>query len=142
HPGRPARRDGVAAAEHEGQCSAPGGARHQAGEPVAEVEDLLEVPRALVAHCRRLHDRRDDVARVGDPHAELLRELLFETGVADRGWAHVDPAPPGVEVARRTDHGDLAGRGLNAHGGEANGAGGERRGYTDRRPAAAAALSW
>ena len=65
---------------------------------------------------------------VGDAHAELVRELLLETRVADRGRAHVDAAPPGAEVERRADHGDLAGGLLDAHGAEANAAGAAGRG--------------
>ena len=76
----------------------------------------------LVAHVRGLDDRRDDVAGVGDVHAELLRELLLETRVADRGRAHVDAAPPRAQVERGADDGDLADCFVDAHGAEANAA--------------------
>ena len=64
-------------------------------------------------------------ADVGDPDAELLRELLLEAGVADRGRPHVDASPPSAEVERSPDHGDLALGLLDTHGREANALGGE-----------------
>ena len=122
HPDERAERDGVVAAEHERQRAAAGRSRDELREAVAEVEDLAEVAGVLVAHVRRLDDRRDDVAAVGDAHAELVRELLLEARVADRGRAHVDAAPPRAQVERGADDGDLADCFVDAHGAEANAA--------------------
>ena len=66
HPDERAERDGVVAAEHERQGTAPGGSRDKRRQAVAEIEDLAEVAGVLVAHVRGLDDRRDDVAGVGD----------------------------------------------------------------------------
>ena len=107
----------MVAAQHERQRAALGGLRHEPRQPVAEVEDLGEIPRVLVSHVGRLDDRRDDVADVVDPHAELLRKLLMEARVADGGRPHVDAAPPRAEVERCADHVDLAHGVLNAHNG-------------------------
>jgi hypothetical protein len=111
----------VVAAENERHRPTCCGLRNEHCQPIAEVEDLLEIPGALVALRGRLHDRRDDVADVDDAHPELLGELLVEPGVADRGRTHVDAAAPGSEVERRADHGDLARSDLRAHAAEANG---------------------
>src|SRR5436305_15111047 len=110
----------MVAPEDEWQRSAPGGVRHEPGQPVAEIQDLIQVAGVLVAHRRGLRDRRDDVAGVGDPNAELLPELLLETRIADRGRSHVDTAPTGTEIERCSDDGDLAQGLLDAHGAEAN----------------------
>src|SRR5581483_11072968 len=91
------------------------------GEPVAEIEDLIEVAGTRAAHRRRLDDGRDDVAGVGDPRSQLLGELLLEAGIADRRRPHVDAAAPGAEVERRADDGNLTGGLLHAHGAEATG---------------------
>ena len=119
-PTERAERDRVVAAEDERQRPAAGRIRDELGQPVAEVEDLREVTRVLVTHVRRLHDRRDDVARVVDLDAEFLRELLVEARVADRGRPHVDAAPARAEIERSADHVDLADGVLNAHDAEAN----------------------
>src|ERR1700761_1224140 len=111
----------MVAAEDERQRTAPHGVRDEPREAVAEVEDLAEIAGVLVAHVRGLDNRGDDVARVGHAHAQLLGELLLETRIADRRRTHIDAPPPGAEVERRADHGDLAGSLLDAHGAEANG---------------------
>jgi hypothetical protein len=126
----------VVAAEHERQRAALAASADERGQPVAEIEDLGEIARVLVAHVGRLDDRRDDVARVGDPHAELLRELLLEARVADRGRAHVDAAPPAprssgapITATSRSAFSTLTAERLTLSV--------EEPGYTDRRPAAA-----
>jgi hypothetical protein len=54
HTHERAERNGVVAAEDERHRSSPGGVRHEPGQPVAEVEDLVEVARTLVTHVRGL----------------------------------------------------------------------------------------
>src|SRR4029077_20399569 len=84
----------------------------------------------------RLDDRRDDVARVGDPDAELLGEQRLDPGIADRRRAQVAAAPTRAQVERRPDHGDLAYCLFDAHAEEANalGGGGEGRTRTGDTP--------
>jgi len=116
HPDEGAQRDRVVAAEDERQRSPFRRLHHQRRQAVAEVEDLCEIARVRVSHRGRLDDRRDDVARVGDPDVQLLRESLVEARIADRGRAHVHAAPPRAEVERSPDHSNLA-RGLvDGHG--------------------------
>ena len=52
---------------------------------------------------------RLDVAEIPNTAAERT-ETLLETRVADRGRAHVDPAPALPEIERRADHGDRTGK--------------------------------
>ncbi len=122
HPDERAERDGVVAAEDERHRSPPRRRLDELRDAVAQVEDLREIARALVPHLGRLRDRRDDVPLVEDAHAELFRELLVETRVADGRRPHVDAATAGAEVERAADDGDFAGGVLHTHGREANGA--------------------
>ena len=50
-----------------------------------------------------------DVSRVADPHPELLRQLLLEPRIANRGGPHVDAAPARAEVEGPSDHRHFAG---------------------------------
>src|SRR5271154_5023979 len=74
----------------------------------------------LVSHRGRLRNRGGDVAEIVHVHAELVDQLLLEPGIPDRRRAHVDPAPAGSEIERRTDHGDFARLLLHAHRHKAN----------------------
>ena len=135
HADERAQRDGVVAAEHERQRAALDRLGDDPRQTVAEIEDLAEVTGVLVADHRRLGDRGDDVPHVRDLHAELLRKLVLEPRVANRGRAHVDAAPPRAEVERPSDHGHLAGCLVHIHRGEANARGrGGRATLTPAQP--------
>ena len=95
---------------------APRRGRRELGDPLTEIENRCEEAEPVVAHRGRLRDRRVDVAEILHPETELLREVLSQSGVADRRRAHVDSAATGAEVERRSDHCDLARSRLHGHG--------------------------
>ena len=80
-------------------------AADHAGDALAGLLDRAEETRALVPLVGRLGDRHRHVAVV-DHLAPERAEPLGETGVADRGRAHVDATAARTEVERRTDHRD------------------------------------
>ena len=105
-PAERPHRDRVVAAEHERQRSLLERQLDEAGDAAARRLDLRQVARALVRLGRRLQHRRLDVAPVQAVVADPGQPLV-QAGVADRRGAHVDAAPAGAEVERRTDDRDL-----------------------------------
>ena len=116
HADERAERDRVVAAEDERQGAAADRRLDERGDAVAQVEDLGEVARPVVAHRGLLGHRRLDVAEILDVDPERVLEVTAEPGVADRGRPHVHAAAAGPEVERGADDGDLAGGRLHVHG--------------------------
>ncbi len=99
-----ADRNGVVAAHYYGHETFAGGVRDATRDALAGLLDLAEEAGLRVALFRRLRDGDLDVAPVGDGEPES-REPVIDPGVANRGRAHVDAAPPGTEIERRADDG-------------------------------------
>ena len=108
------------AAEHQRHLPLPTRRRNELRHTVAELEDLWQEARPVVARLGRLRDGRIDVAEVDGHDAELLFKVLLEPGVADRRRAHVDAAAARSEIERRPDQGHLALSRLHAHRSKAN----------------------
>ena len=104
-PAERSERDGVVAAEHEGQSVALHRAHDQVGDPRTRLLDLREEAHPLVSDGAGLGDGRPDVAPVLTAPPESLYPRL-QPRVPDRRGAHVDAAPAGSEIERGADHRD------------------------------------
>ena len=120
HADQGAERDRVVAAEHERSLPCTRRRGDELRHTVAQLEDLRQEPRTLVAACERLRDRSVHVAAIVRLDAERLGEMLGQPCVPDRRRAHVDAATAGAEVERGTDECHLPGGRLHAHGHKAN----------------------
>ena len=104
-PAERPERDRVVAAEHERQTALLDRAGDERGDLLAGGDDLGQEADPIVADGRGLGHCGLDVPPVRDGAAELGQPRL-EPCVADRGRPHVDAAPSGAEVERRSDDGD------------------------------------
>jgi CheY-like chemotaxis protein len=100
---------------HETVCNR---SRHESGNPAARLLDLREKSHPLVTDRARFSDGRLHVAPVFTAAAELF-DPRFQTCIADRRRAHVDPAPARSKVEPGADDGDRPPVPLNLHAGKA-----------------------
>jgi len=76
--------------------------------------------RTLIAVAHGLGNRSIDVAMIVGLDTERIAQMLGQLCVANGRRPHVDAAPPGAQIERCADEGNLTSARLHAHGGKAN----------------------
>ena len=119
HPSERAERDRVITPEHERQVTLPDSTVDMAGNALAHRTNLREESCAFVTRLCCFGSRGLDIAEIDRLVTDLLQPRI-QTGIANGRRSHVNTAPPGAEVERRTDYGDLVTRRLHGSADKAN----------------------